>query len=437
MDEDERASPVASKSVATDSDSDSSSSNDSDDSDVTTSRKLSVVGRALRLGRKEKDQLLAREKGHGSGSVALMVLLFSLSLLSGQKGSTPATAAGEGSNGPAGAGASGKNPSQFSFSLPGAANAPAYDFRLPQQPQQSQQAQAPGTKREDGTDGEHGENAHEATKRWATTLDSLDDEFNYFDRQQHVVPSDFSGMGMGGMDFGSFGGLGGLGLGFDDATAMGLGMNMGMNMGGMGMGDGMDGLAYPALNTFGSPFSLASPASLPASSQTQRAMSPSAVSTTSGSVSTVTSASGFNRQLEVSVSSIAAEPSDDGVSFDLRMAHTASEDGADGLASEHGDAVEKKITVRVRKVTVPSSSSSLSSSSSDNKKTILLELTSSSSGDSAEGSDVASEELDALNADFEALLGRGLGSLAMPSSLGSDAADGAQWRLALAPRDGI
>lgn len=434
MDEDERPSPVVS--VATDSDSDSSSSSDSDDSDITNSRKNSAV-RALRIVRKEKDQPLVREKGHGSGSVALMVLLFSLSLLSGQKGNTPATA-GEGSNGHAGAGASGKNPSQFSFSLPGASSAPAYDFRFPQQPQQSQQAQAPGTKREDGTDGEHGENSHEATKRWATTLDSLDDEFNYFDRQQHVVPSDLSGMGMGGMDFGSFGGLGGLGLGFDDpAAAMGLGMNMGMNMGGMGMGDGMDGLAYPALNSFGSPFSLASSASLPpAPSHTQRAMSPSALSTTSAS--TITSSSGFNRQLEVSVSSISAEASADGVSFDLRMA-PSSEDAAEGGASEHGDAMEKKITVRVRKVTVPSTSSpSLSSLSSDNKKTILLELTSSSSAaDSSQRTDDASDELDALNADFEALLGRGLGSLAMPSSLGNDAADGAQWRLALAPRDAI
>lgn len=442
MDEDERPRQ------STDSDSDSSS--DSGDSDI-SARKLSTV-RGIKGGRKES--VLAsggvREKGHGS--VALMVLLFSLSLLSGQKGGNPSAAGThrEGSSTTGGAGTSGKNPSQFSFALPANSAAPAYDFRLQQQQSQQQQQQQQVRKHEDGSTEliDHSDPLA-ATKRWATsTLDSLDDEFNYFDRQHHIVPS--SGLPLdlaagAGLDFGGFGGLG-LGLGFDDAAVnMGMGMGMGMNMG----GQDLMSLAYPSLNAFGSPFSLASSSSLPAPTQSsspyhsniQRAVSPSA--TSSSGVSTITSSlsSAFNRQLEVSVSSVSSEPGSDGVSFDLKMASSsngANEDGVDmGMEHDTGSS-EKKITVRVRKIAVPSSSSSSSSSESaeNNKKTILLELTSSSSSSSSfsDGSNSsASEELDALNADFEALLGQGLGSM----TVGNEFVGGEQWKLALAPRDVI
>ena len=60
---------------------------------------------------------------------------------------------------------------------------------------------------------------------------------------------------------------------------------------------------------------------------------------------------------------------------------------------------------------------------------------------SGELDDDASDEdsLNGLEADFEALLGQGLGALSASSALGSAlgglGVDMAQWRLALAPRD--
>ena len=232
------------------------SSQDARDDDSDRDDDAQAVAR--RKGRKEKEQLV-REKG--SGSVAFMVLLFSLSLLSGGQD--------RGNTGTA------KNPSQFSFRLPtNSGSGPTFDIRMQQQ-----------IKEEDE------ENI--SAKRWAT-LDALDDEFDYFSRQHHVVPSstgssfDPSSGDVVDLDFG------GLGLG------LGLGLDNGFGYSGMG-----DAMAYPSLNTLGSPFSVASsslpltsPPSISTSSSRHRAVSPS--TTSSSGASTVTSA--FNRQVEVSVS---------------------------------------------------------------------------------------------------------------------------------------
>jgi len=243
---------------------------------------------------------------------------------------------------------------------------------------------------------------NEVTRSWAT-LDALDEEFDYFDRQHDVVPSSSLG----------------LGLGLDNAFGYSLGTDLG------------DAMAYPALNSFGDPFSLTS--SLPSASSASspfsrhRAMSPSATSSSGATTAT----SSFNRQVEVSVSTSPSSLSkqQDGVSFDLKLANNSVEDddmSSTGTATSSG--ADKTVTVLVRKVPP------VSSSSSGSKKTILLELTTSSASSGPNGS---SDDLEALNADFEALLGNGL---AVPAAgeLGDDAAlSHAQWRLALAPRDAI
>jgi len=160
-------------------------------------------------------------------------------------------------------------------------------------------------------------------------------------------------------------------------------------------------------------------------------MSPSATS----SSGVPAGASAFNRQVEVSVSTSVSSLSrqDGGVSFDLKLADAGAnsredEDGVsnDGIGSAPAGS-EKTVTVHVRKV--PASSAASSSPQAAGKNTILLELTTSASS----GSNGSSDELEALNADFEALLGSGL---AVPGEL-SDMQSQAQWRLALAPRDAI
>lgn len=374
-----------------------SSDEDSDDED-------DAQAAAWRKGRKEKEQLVIREKG--SGSVAFMVLLFSLSLLSGGQS--------RGNTGEA------KNPSQFSFKLPtNSGSDPAFDFRMRQS--QRERPQRP----------HNGENEHDvqgATKRWAT-LDALDDEFNYFDRQHHVAPpSTFDVSPGGALNYG-FGGLG---------LELGLSLDDGFGNTRYPLGDTGDAVAYPTLNALGSPLSLTPSPLLPASSASStstpfsrhRAMSPSA--TSSSGASTVTSA--FNRQVEVSVSTSPSclSKQGDGVSFDLKLAGASNGEDDDRLSSMGTGASagsEKTVTVRVRKVP---SSSSPSTSSPNGKNTILLELTTSSASSDPGGS---SDELDALNADFEALLGSGL---AIPGEFGDAATQSqAQWRLALAPRDAI
>ena len=143
--------------------------------------------------KKDAKQLVVREKG--SGSVAFMVLLFSLSLLSGK--------GGEG----AAAGAKNADATAFSFNLNNnlvhPASQSAFDLaRLQatalQQQQQSQESD--NARRAAGS----------SSTGWTSSLDALDDDFNYFDRQHaHVLPSDdasssayaFSSYtgGMGGM----------------------------------------------------------------------------------------------------------------------------------------------------------------------------------------------------------------------------------------------
>jgi len=376
-----------------------SSDDDSDDDDDVQER-----GRS----RKEKGQLVLREKG--SGNVAVMVLLFSLSLLSGgqHRGNTGAT----------------ENPSQFSFKLPSSgSDSPTFDLRM-QQPQAPQQESLQQRRIKE-------ENEHDiqgAATRWAT-LDSLDDEFNYFERHHVGSPGSFFDVSSGALEFG-LGGLGlGLGLGPDDGL-VNPEYSFGMSMG--------DAMAYPTLSTFGSPFSVAS-SSLPSVSSTSsistpssrpRAMSPS--TTSSSGVPAATSA--FNRQVEVSVSTSVSSLSrqEGSVSFDLKLADAGpnSNEDEDGVSngSIGGAPVGsgKTVTVHVRKV--PSASSTTSPlPQAAGKNTILLELTTSASSGSS------SDELEALNADFEALLGSGL---AVPGELG-DMQSQAQWRLALAPRDTI
>jgi hypothetical protein len=397
MDEDER--PLCQQPAPLSVPSQDSSDEDSDDEDD--------VLAARRKGRKEKEQLVVREKG--SGSVAFMVLLFSLSLLSGgqNRGNTDAT----------------KNPSQFSFKLPtnSGGGAPAFDFRM-QQPQQSQPEQP---QRRQNEENEHA--VQGATKRW-TTLDALDDEFNYFDRQHHVMPSSTFDVSSSRSFDSGFGGLGlELGLGLDDGFGN-AGYSFGIS----------DTMAYPTLNALGSPLSITPSALPPATSASStstpfsrhRAMSPSA--TSSSGASTVTSA--FNRQVEVSVSTSPSSLSrqGDGVSFDLKLANGEDDDDLSSTGAGTFGGSEKTVTVHVRKVPSSASSSFWSSSSPNGKNTILLELTTSSASSGPNGS---SDELEALNADFEALLGNGL---AIPGELGDAAAQSqAQWRLALAPRDAI
>jgi len=378
-----------------------SSDDDSDDDDDAQGR-----GRS----RKEKSQLVLREKG--SGNVAVMVLLFSLSLLSGgqHRGNTGAT----------------ENPSQFSFKLPSSgSDSPTFDLRM-QQPRPPRQESLQQRRIKE-------QNEHDiqgAATRWAT-LDSLDDEFNYFGQQHHVGSSgSFFDVSSGALGFG-FGGLG-LGLG-PDGGLVNPEYSLGMSMG--------DAMAYPTLSTFGSPFSVAS-SSLPSVSSTSsistptsrpRAMSPS--TTSSSGVPVATSA--FNRQVEVSVSTSVSSLSrqEDGVSFDLKLADAGANSSEDddgvsnaGIGGAPSAGSGKTVTVHVRKV--PSACSTTSSLPQPAaKNTILLELTTTASS----GSNGSSEELEALNADFEALLGSGL---AVPGELG-DMQSQAHWRLALAPRDAI
>jgi len=145
--------------------------------------------------------------------------------------------------------------------------------------------------------------------------------------------------------------------------------------------------------------------------------------------------SAFNRQVEVSVSTSVSSLSrqEDGVSFDLKLADAGANSSEDddgvsnaGIGGAPSAGSGKTVTVHVRKV--PSACSTTSSLPQPaGKNTILLELTTSAL------SNGSPEELEALNADFEALLGSGL---AVPGELG-DMQSQAHWRLALAPRDAI
>lgn len=339
-----------------------------------------------------------------------MVLLFSLSLLSGQKDGKSGKAAradGTRADEP-------REPSQFSFALPAptaasSAAANTYDFRR--------------NKREEG-DNE------------PTGMDSLDDEFGL-------------GMGLGLDHLGSASSAAGLAFdnfGFDD-------LNMNFPMPQLGLGVDNTLASYPSYPSFAGSFfspsmtSVSTPPttqpsayfSSPSLSASQRAMSPSAASTTSSSAHTAFSqtqsrrGSNLLKQLEISVSSISAVEEGEGVKFDLKMAPaTSSEEGMDveqDSSSSVGEESGKRITVRVRKVAAPSEENR-----KEGKKAILVEL---SSDPASQGVDGLEDELDALNTDFESLLNGSLGQLPGlldASEQAEDNASGLHWRLALGPR---
>lgn len=386
------------------------------------------------------------------------MLLFSLSLLSGQgrTGSDTVTDAKKSAA------------STFAFNLSNQAPTTPSSFDLPRLAQQQQQPAQPEQGQGHGKDS-LGESIGSG-RRWAT-LDGLDEEFDYFERPISSISSASASSTFAPLAFDA--GLDALDTGqpfeysayaMSNMPMIGLGtagMNLNMGMG-IGMGDTM--MEYPtslSMNSPASPFSLTSTLSGSASnsasvstpgygqlaynidlSSPASAVSvrPSTASTTFSSgtgracsparSTASSSATVFQHQLEVSVRRPALSSSH--VTFDLKLGGSAgSEDSGDVNVSS---VQEKTLTVHVRKV---------DASCAGVKNKIVLELTSSTSSSTSTSSiggvegRTDSDNMGGLEADFDALLGRGLGALAESVSLGQSAlgVDMAQWRLALASRD--